>query len=614
MQIKTKVNHDYIKLKEIQFDFRNYGIYMLSGENGVGKSSIMKQLVYEDNQVECNTSQQQKAYETDKQDLISYVSQDPQPYQCSVKEYITRFCRDIKEEEIERYKEKFGITYLDNRKKVSKLSGGELVKLCLIGAILKKTPYIFLDEPTNNLDNPSVRVLIDVLEELANDRSIIIISHDPRLEIEQATRISITEDIQVTKEPEGKTEVNRGEISHITFPVKKLGFSFAKSSLISSVMMIILSILIFYGFINYALYEATISKEKIHRESKNVIVSYKADEEYQELNRGYAKRHHLTIDKKKYYQIIYFQNVEELSKLKNVEKILLCDNQYMDEIASSYCNEGLLDAFHMIAVPNRVIKYYGGQLALPFDIRRLVAGSLPRDGKNEVALSMDMLGKFYHIKEKDPIGMEIEIEGETYKIVGISYYDIGIISYDDEKDMGFYRYNGKQSQKKMKDIEACLKAKDYVHPDASSNVIFYTRKGKERSVLNQLVEQFPAENYTSYEFDKGYKEYVNRRGYAILVVFNLLYNIITLLLIYSVFHRIEKLNSEKIEAFATCYCNQKAPRKVLHMWYAGAYLISFVISAVTIFCAYGQIFWFLFIHLFFFIPVWLLYRRKHESV
>lgn len=76
----------------------------------------------------------------------------------------------------------FGLKYLQMNKSILKLSGGELVKLNIIAALGKDNDFVFLDEPTNNLDNDSVDCLVKILSSYMSTK-IVVVSHDPRLKI-----------------------------------------------------------------------------------------------------------------------------------------------------------------------------------------------------------------------------------------------------------------------------------------------------------------------------------------------------------------------------------------------------------------------------------------------
>ncbi len=58
-----------------------------------------------------------------------------------------------------------------------RLSGGERQRLALARAILKKAPIYLLDEPTANLDPILERAILDTLFNIAEDRSLLLITH-----------------------------------------------------------------------------------------------------------------------------------------------------------------------------------------------------------------------------------------------------------------------------------------------------------------------------------------------------------------------------------------------------------------------------------------------------
>ena len=59
------------------------------------------------------------------------------------------------------------------------LSGGEIRRLAIVRAVLKNAPCLLLDEPTESLDQGTAAQLLDNLFAYAQDKAMIIISHDP---------------------------------------------------------------------------------------------------------------------------------------------------------------------------------------------------------------------------------------------------------------------------------------------------------------------------------------------------------------------------------------------------------------------------------------------------
>jgi ABC-type bacteriocin/lantibiotic exporter with double-glycine peptidase domain len=65
--------------------------------------------------------------------------------------------------------------------KGSKLSGGQLQRINIARAILKKPDILILDEATNALDNKTEKLVMEYLFKVFKNKIIIIISHDKRL-------------------------------------------------------------------------------------------------------------------------------------------------------------------------------------------------------------------------------------------------------------------------------------------------------------------------------------------------------------------------------------------------------------------------------------------------
>ena len=61
------------------------------------------------------------------------------------------------------------------------LSGGERQRISIARALLRKPQLLVLDEPTNNLDRESVTALLEILEKLKRQATLLVVSHDQRV-------------------------------------------------------------------------------------------------------------------------------------------------------------------------------------------------------------------------------------------------------------------------------------------------------------------------------------------------------------------------------------------------------------------------------------------------
>ncbi len=62
---------------------------------------------------------------------------------------------------------------------INSLSGGEVQRLLIARALVADPAVLLLDEPTTSIDQPSQLTLIDLLNDLHKEMTIVIVTHDP---------------------------------------------------------------------------------------------------------------------------------------------------------------------------------------------------------------------------------------------------------------------------------------------------------------------------------------------------------------------------------------------------------------------------------------------------
>ncbi|HPP35132.1 MAG TPA: ABC transporter ATP-binding protein/permease [Clostridiales bacterium] len=75
------------------------------------------------------------------------------------------------------------------RKKPAQLSGGQMQRVAIARAIVNNPDIIMADEPTGALDTETSRQVMDILKEIARDRLVIMVTHNPVLAERYSTRI-----------------------------------------------------------------------------------------------------------------------------------------------------------------------------------------------------------------------------------------------------------------------------------------------------------------------------------------------------------------------------------------------------------------------------------------
>ena len=96
-------------------------------------------------------------------------------------------------------------------KKPSQLSGGQMQRVAIARALVNDPKILLADEPTGALDSETSLQVMELLKEVAEDRLVVMVTHNPDLADEYATRIVTLKDGEITSdsdpyEPEGADE------------------------------------------------------------------------------------------------------------------------------------------------------------------------------------------------------------------------------------------------------------------------------------------------------------------------------------------------------------------------------------------------------------------------
>lgn len=179
-----------MSLKQVNMEFPSRGMIALVGDSGAGKSTIIKLLNgYYDNyegQILIN-AKEMCTYETQAiRKMISVVSQDIVLINdtirnnvlmgnTSTEEQVKEICQYVNLSEVIANLPNGYDTVVNER---INLSGGEKQRIAIARAIMKNSQVYIFDEPTAALDNKNEMHVKKIIEKLAKEKLVIVITHN----------------------------------------------------------------------------------------------------------------------------------------------------------------------------------------------------------------------------------------------------------------------------------------------------------------------------------------------------------------------------------------------------------------------------------------------------
>ena len=109
--------------------------------------------------------------------------------------------------------EKVGLKGME-KKRPNQLSGGQMQRVAIARALVNNPEILLADEPTGALDSETSVQIMDLLKEVAKDRLVIMVTHNPDLAEKYATRIVNMFDGQITGDSNPYSEKEEAKEKH----------------------------------------------------------------------------------------------------------------------------------------------------------------------------------------------------------------------------------------------------------------------------------------------------------------------------------------------------------------------------------------------------------------
>ena len=190
-------------LKGVSIEFRNSEFVSILGHSGCGKTTLLNVIGgldrYDEGDLEIKGVSTKKYkdgdWDTYRNHSVGFVFQSynliPHQTVLSNVELALTLSGVSKSERRKRAKEVLEKVGLGDQlgKKPNQMSGGQMQRVAIARALVNDPEILLADEPTGALDSETSVQIMDLLKEIAADRLVIMVTHNPDLAQEYTTRI-----------------------------------------------------------------------------------------------------------------------------------------------------------------------------------------------------------------------------------------------------------------------------------------------------------------------------------------------------------------------------------------------------------------------------------------